>query len=262
MLRGPTKGLYKLSMRVYPLCEGMLDLDFTKPVHPRFWDLFLSFIPGIFFEVSVFVASSGFRTSVGRAQIGQNFEIAIATIMAFILGNAFLLWVRFIRIALTLLYRKVWLSQRVPDLELQGVKQAWQKAAKRLLVVRYGLDPPGKEEETEWDAWRAILGTPLAPERFTPFSLAILPESTRAAAQATGWSALVAISVAPSLRVWQCYAFASFLIVFGISWEMSWVVWWNNPLKKSLIVLGSVLDDIASTPRINNNADDSMGDRS
>ena len=120
--------------------------------------------------------------------------------------------------------------------DFRGVQQAWRKAATRLLALRYGIDPPNPGRPAKWEAWKAVLGE-LRPEHFKGVLLLL-------AFQATGWSALAATYIEPSLRTRPYIAFTFFTIAYGIIRDWGWVKSYYHPVSRSLLILRSVLDEI------------------
>ncbi|MFZ3212016.1 MAG: hypothetical protein WA188_10915 [Terriglobales bacterium] len=246
----------------------MINVDLSKILHPRFWDLVPAFMPGLFFEVCVLCGRPELLYGiVGKAHLNRYDSVIIALVVAFVVGTAFMLWVMLIADALTALYpwgRQRWRNllaylltggrfaswnyvrhahQKVllPELKHKPVLRAVRKAATELLKRRYGLEPPdllhGSEwHGLEWQVWYAALGTRgMSTARGWLFVVAI---------QATGWSALAATYFAPALRSLPYWVFSLFLTSYGLLATLRFVRWWTLPIAQSLFKLRAVLDEI------------------
>ncbi len=162
----------------------MINVDLSKVVHPRFWNLLPAFMPGFFLEICILGARpDDVYRIVDRAHLDRYSLIVVALILAFILGNAFMFWVNLIQEILGIIYRfgrSGWRTfvlylmrakgspPRAPRLaswgsvnqvfrrlmgsenDLLSVRRAWQKAAIELLRRRYGLEPPSWQHRSEW----------------------------------------------------------------------------------------------------------------
>src|SRR5271166_4260266 len=84
----------------------MIQLDITKALHPRTFGYLAPLMPGLFFEISILLSGyHSFRDLAGRAQLGYYTSLAVALILAFIIGTGFMLLVRLIQRAMGLCYR-------------------------------------------------------------------------------------------------------------------------------------------------------------
>jgi hypothetical protein len=71
----------------------MINVDLTKMLHPRIWDVLPAFLPGMCFEVSVFLAKPQLlQTIASQAHLDRYSAAGIALIGAFVLGVAFTCW--------------------------------------------------------------------------------------------------------------------------------------------------------------------------
>lgn len=169
--------------------------------------------------------------------------IVIGVILAFILGNAFMLVANFVLLIenslVSLVYskfRRLWkallqylMSARgVPArtsrfakfkivrnahrrmmtdyISVQRAGSNWQRVAMRIFNL-YGIEPPRKEDSDSWVNWVGILGR----FRKQDFRGPVLLMAT----QAIGWSGLAAMHFAPRLHITYFVAFCLFSI--GIS---------------------------------------------
>jgi hypothetical protein len=175
-----------------------INLDLSKALHPRILDVLTAFMPGLFFEVSVFAGNPALVLSVTRPPLDRPTMILVATVMAFIVGNFFMLWVRFIQGAFILLlhawnrffpplwknlltallrvrgnpphqswfasFRFLQLAHRRAwdDTHFQDVAHVWQRIAARLLK-HYEIEPPASDRNETWMPWTGVVGT-LEPE--------------------------------------------------------------------------------------------------
>jgi hypothetical protein len=237
-------GLFGVTLSLRPKKGIMgINLDLSKALHPRILDMLAAFMPGIFFEVCVVVGNPVLALSLYRPPLDRAIAIVVAILMAFIIGNFFMLWVRFIQITLNALLRAwYWLlpplrkevlmyllrargnpprpswfasfgflqrAQREAwdDTPFQDIAHAWQQIAPRLLK-HYGIDPPAPSDSDAWTAWSGVLGS-FEPEDIRGTIIML-------ASQATGWSGLAAILFAPSLNNRYFLAFCLFSIFAGL----------------------------------------------
>jgi hypothetical protein len=246
----------------------MINIDLAKALPPRFWGVLTAFLPGLFFEISVVIGNPELIQRVKTpTELDRVSLTIIALVIAFIVGNALMLWVRFLQRAFELLYRlarSTWVKfleyllrakgspprlswfassrfvnnayRKVHDSDLEGVQRAWRKAAAQLLSRRYGIEPPSPAHSNEWDAWSSALGNP-SPEDFRGLLLIM-------ATHATGWSGLAAAYFGPALRTHFYFAFCLFMIGYGILHDVEVAKWWNDPKYTWAIALRAVLADI------------------
>lgn len=84
----------------------MINLDLSKALHPRFWDFLPALMPGLFFEISIFLAfPQQIQDRLAPAHLERYLQIIIALILAFIIGNAFMCWVRVLQMVLRFILR-------------------------------------------------------------------------------------------------------------------------------------------------------------
>jgi hypothetical protein len=221
-----------------------INLDLSKALHPRVLDVLTAFMPGLFFEICVLVGNPGLVLSVSHPPLDRLSVIAIAVLMAFIIGNFFILWIIFIqatfKVVLRAWYRvfpplwkqflmyllrargnpphQSWFASFTllqhayhrawDDTPFQAVAHVWQRIATRLLNY-YKIDKPAPGSGPEaWIPWAGVLGR-LEPEDVRGSMMMV-------ASHATGWSGLAAIHFAPALYRHYFLAFCLFLIFSGL----------------------------------------------
>lgn len=238
----------------------MINLDLSKIVHPRLWDLLPAFMPGLFFEICVFLGQpERVDKVIGLVHLERYLQLIIAVLLAFIIGNAFMLWVRTIQLMSGVgytWYRALWpaLLQRLlragmkpsrftafvsraaskaqSSADVSRIQAAWQRAATQVLKHRYGITLDSYENV----AWSSVLGSP-KPEDYRGLLGTM-------AAHATGWSGLAAAWITPSLRTTPYFVFTWFLVIFGVFHDWSVARRWNNPTLNWLMALRSTLREI------------------
>lgn len=254
---------------------------------PRVYTYLAAFLPGFFFEICVFLANPQFgqqliARSNQAAHLGRYSKILIAVFFAFVVGHAFLMWVGVVHRILGQLYRlgrflwrrfcawpllpvlnrrmaaRGWWSRRrwmgdlirsAQDTALgldtsEGVRRLWGKLARRLFGEHYGfdLDPL---DQGEWDAlYEASSSTQITK---------LADHMLMLATQALGWSGLVAIRFAPSLKNKAYLAFNLFMVAIGLLYE-----WWlirsmNDPVVFGLLRVRALLRDLKKGRRTKGN---------
>ncbi|MGC0779024.1 MAG: hypothetical protein WCD68_17625, partial [Candidatus Acidiferrum sp.] len=227
----------------------MLNLDVSKAV-PRTALVYLTaLIPGLFFEVSILLGNPELvGNHLAKTQhaipLSPYLELAIALFLAFILGNAFMLFVGLIQLLMCYMHRlrlvlkeelTRWallpllnrlfrfrffasrqrfnllrnrVAKRVADPERpeRVATQAWHRLAGKILQQRYGLDLRDLTEEWEFLFWS--IGTPTDVE-WRGHLLMI-------ASEATGWCGLVATLLAPALGNRYYLALCLLFILLGV----------------------------------------------
>lgn len=227
----------------------MLNVDVSKAIPRSTLAYLTALIPGLFFEVSILLGNpelvSDHLTKTQHAiPLSPYLQLAVALFLAFIVGNAFMLFVAVIQYllcffhALRLMLREEfarwpllpllnWLAKfrffagrasfhglraRIahraadPDKPARLATRAWHRLARKLLQDRYGIDLSAVEEEWEFLFWS--LGTPTDVE-WRGHLLMI-------ASEATGWCGLVASLLAPALRNRYYLALCALLILTGL----------------------------------------------
>jgi hypothetical protein len=92
---GPSETISKVLLSILP---------------PKTYTYLSAFLPGLFFEVSIFLANPHFIEQLNlranqAAQIGKYPKICIALFLGFVIGHALMLWVSFVHRVLGVLYR-------------------------------------------------------------------------------------------------------------------------------------------------------------
>lgn len=259
----------------------MIHLDISKALHPRTFGYFAPLMPGLFFEISILLSGSHTLLDLGgRAQLGYYTSLVVALILAFIIGNGFMLLVRLIQFAMSFCYRVAsfvlneiayalvkpierlmsWprlpyrmriqivklrqsLIERTFPSALAEVQRAWHQAATVLLKDRYGIEPHRRGMTTEWGIWYNILGTP-TPEQLRGYLLVI-------ASEATGWSGIVAAQISPALKSRYYLSFSILLVLYGVIADWFVVGRLNNPIASGALRVHAVLAEIKEA-RIDN----------
>jgi hypothetical protein len=255
----------------------MINLDLTKMLHPRIWDVLPAFLPGVCFEITVFLANPEvFQTYASHAHLDRYSEIGVAVVGAFVLGAAFMCWTTLLHSLLFWLHKLTsylwpklltyllqargpkpsWFSRRQfvsrayykamseSHSRVRGAQRAWRRAAVQLLQQRYGIELasfPDNPDQGEWYVWSGALGTRPEPIRGMLFITAI---------HATGWSGLAAGYCTPLSLLRSRLYLAVPLFLIGYSLLQVWTLtkWWNNRTTQWMLSLRRVLADIPSAP--------------
>jgi len=138
--------------------SGVID----KLIPPKAYTYLFAALPGFFFEISILIKNPGRMWElVTRAQDGfglNHYElVAVALILAFVIGNAFMLLVAFNRLLLGKLYlRRLKPEERaIPDDD----RKCWAVIARQLLKTKYEIDPQDLSQ-TDWNVLYESLGIP------------------------------------------------------------------------------------------------------
>ncbi len=261
----------------------MLNVDISKAVPAKAFDYAAALMPGLFFEISVLLANPSLVQRIvagsGLAYgLGHYALLAIGLILAFIVGNGFMLLVQLIQQLLGYAYRvgrflwkqfckwpmlpmlewsmnKPWLNRRhwiVALLkyarekvfvdyseELRNVYPCWHLAAEALLRKRYGIDPR-ETQKSEWEGWYSSLGRPLAAD--------VRGSVLMMASHATGWCGLAAAQFAPVLRSKYYLGFSSLLVLCGLLHDWYLAVRLNDGVWGAYIRLRRVLAELRQIP--------------
>jgi hypothetical protein len=227
----------------------MLNLELSKVLPSRPYVFLAAFLPGFFFETSILLANPELASRLianFQKSFPTNHYLLLGTglFLAFVIGTGFLLLVTFIqyiyahvyrlfrsiwgRICRSPLYplsvwamkhpswRRPWLSRLSAHLSNRGlmdaadsipVRRCWGKIASQLLKSRYGIDPTQFNE----DEWPVLFWTLPTRTRWE-----VRGDLSMIASQATGWSGLAAILLAPTLRNGYYLTFSLFLILNGL----------------------------------------------
>jgi len=227
---------------------------------PRTYAYLSAFLPGLFFEISICLANPQFvqqliAKSNQAANLGRYPKILIAVFLAFVLGNAFMLWVGVVQRILTLIFRiTMFLWRRFcawPLLPLlnrlvQRMVAAHGWWSRRLPWIQNKIRRPVHDAALNFDSasagvrklW-AVLTRNVFKERYgialtdleqEEWDALYLASSTvpvnqfsdhlfMVASQALGWSGLAAIRFAPPLNNRNYLAFNLFLIAIGMFYQ-------------------------------------------
>jgi len=248
--------------------------DLSKPPHPEIIDLFVPFIPGLFFEISVLAADRDIFTATRSFALGPYSRTALFLFVAYFCGLAAVvinnLLLRFIVGIYQLLHVSVerslynfetrvmherpsdnsprkdirfriaaWLQKRrlTKEDRSQTANRVWGAAATRLLLSRFGIDSLDEQfTSDQWSAWRAVLGNPT--DRETRGS------SLVRALSASGWAGLIARHIAWSLHLVHYRSFCLLLIICATLYSLIVAHYWMNPIAAPIGLTRIILRDI------------------
>lgn len=216
-----------MSESVIPVADAISKV-ILHLVPARAYTFLFAFLPGLFFEISVLLSNPALvcelvarvRDGFGPSNYGL---IAIALILAFIIGNALMLWVTLIERFLAFLYPKLCANDReIPE----SARRFWALVARKLLEEQYGIKPETLGQE-DWNALYGTLGIPTQRDRRGVVFLI--------ASEAVGWSGIAAMLFAQGLRNRYYFIFSLILIVAGLFHD-----WWVAEGLKSGQYIGSL----------------------
>jgi hypothetical protein len=262
----------------------MINLDLTKVFHPKVADLLAAFEPGLFFVVSVLLANPQYAQRIvgvmGAMGAELYIQLFVLLFLAFVLGSALILWVRFIQILLSNLYarlhdwkRKIfdWRIRRAvsktqsaqagqPDQAPQAPSKTWLKLqAAQSKQVQHEESVTSAQMAWETAATQLLkrYGIEVAHPDLTPWvrilgAEEIRPQDLRGflfvmALHATGWSGLLALYFAPVLRTWSYTIFSLFLVGYGLLHDREVARDNSNEVWQWLIRLRCVLAELEKT---------------
>lgn len=197
-------------------------------VPARAYTFLFAFLPGLFFEMSVVISNPALACQLfAKAQDGFRLSnyglLSVALILAFIIGNAFMLWVTLIQRFFTFLYPKLCPKQvNAPEAALR----LWGLIARKVLEKQYGIDPETLNQD-DWNALYWTLGIPTQRDRRGLVFLI--------ASEAVGWSGLAAMLFALGLRNRYFFVFSVVLILAGLFHD-----WWVAEGLRSGQYIGSL----------------------
>jgi len=219
---------------------------------PRTYELLFALLPGIFFEISILLGNPALICDlVARAQdgfgLGHYAMLGLALVLAFIIGNAFMLLVILIQRLLGYLYRLrafLWdqLFQKRPlgQPPDEDARKCWALLARRLLQDQYGIEL----EDIGQDEWNVLYLTLV-----TPTMMDVRGNILMIASEAMGWCGLTATLFAHAL--WNRYyvAFSVLLIAAGLlhDWHMAGNL--NNPRFLGFLKIRALLREYRKTPK-------------
>ena len=252
----------------------MINLDISKLVHPRLWNVLAALLPGSFFTVCIAIANPQFVEGIAvRARLDRLSFAVVFFLLSFVVGAAFMEWGHIIMSLLGTLYvrgrpicgkflrwlmsargnppKQFWFAKleflnracmRIMFPEGLGeASAAFHRAGVQVLLRKYGIKPPEFSRQKEWDIWAGVLGTP------EPESLKGILFS--AVMHATGWAGLAAVHFAPALKHRSYLVLPVFLVTYGLFRGWMTIVWWNHPTSRLLIALRTTLAAIPQPKR-------------
>jgi len=256
-----------------------INIDLSRPFHPAAWELLGAFMPGLFFEVSLLLARPLLvHGIVDRVGVGRYLMLLIALFLAFVVGTAFLAWVRLIQIVLWKVH--FWAFKWWPNLLDWLVTRASRAQAKAVTGLNSGQQPPppsryfrlliwarGQSVDMEEDqrhaqeAWgkvaRVLLkryGTdgPGPGEEWAPWIGTVGSLRTQdlrgpflvMCLHALGWSGLAASYIAPELRTLPYTGMCLFLVFYGLLNDKAVASRITHPVDSWVIGLGRAMDEL------------------
>jgi hypothetical protein len=252
---------------------------------PRTYAYLSAFLPGLFFEVSICLANPQFvQRLIARSNqagnLGRYPKILIAVFIAFVLGNAFMLWVGIVQRILALvlrmsrfLWRRFCAWPLLPLLNrlvkrLSAAHGWWNRRLPWILsrILRpvtaaaydFGFASAGVRKL--WailtrNAFKEHYGIVLADLEQEEWNALYLASSAvpvnqfsdhllMVAFQALGWSGLAAIRFAPSLSNRNYLAFNLFLIAIGMLYQWRLVRSLNDEFMFGLLRVRALLREL------------------
>jgi len=181
-----------------------------KLIPPRAYILLFAALPGLFFEISLLLANPDrMGDLVATAQDGfglRHYELAgLALILAFMIGNAFMLLVGFVEWLLIKLYRRT--LKGVDRVIPEDDRKCWAAIARQVLKAKYGIDPKVLGQE-EWNVLYESLVVPSQDD--------VRANILMVASEAMGWCGLGAMLFAEALRNRYYLIFSLALIAAGL----------------------------------------------
>jgi hypothetical protein len=256
----------------------MINVDLSKVLHPRVFDFFAAFLPGLFFESCLLLANpQSVQSLVGRANLDRYTTVFVALLMAFVVGSAFMLWVRLIQIVLIKAYARIlgWWPEQLERLRVRAQNETtrqlpqgqpppspamylrflgWRKNRKNQLDVEAGYVRKAWGQVAAVLLERYGLKAPQTkdPREWGPWTdvLGTLRiEDLRGrlltmTLHATGWSGLASRHFAPALHTRSYTGLCMFLIGFGLMHDgsLAWDI--ANPLASWRIGLRNTMDEL------------------
>jgi hypothetical protein len=270
----------------FPLAEHSETLSkvLSSVLPPRMYSYLAAFLPGFFFEVSIFLGNPQYgQQLIARANeaahLGRYTKILVAVFLAFVIGHALLLWVGMVHRILGQLYRVgrflwrrfcVWPLLPVLN-HLMAARGWWSRQPWMVYLIRsaqvaaFGFGGPSEGVRKLWamlvrrlfDKHYGIDLNALEQEEWNALYEASggtriiqLPDHLlMLATEALGWGALTAIRFAPTLNNKGYVAFNLFMITMGLLYE-----WWllrnmNDPIVFGTLRLRAILRDLKKGKR-------------
>jgi len=252
---------------------------------PRTYAYLSAFLPGLFFEVSICLANPQFSQQLiarsnQAANLGRYPKILIAIFLAFVLGNAFMLWVGIVQRILALVFRIsrflwrrfcVWpllpLVNRLVK-RLSAAHGWWNrrlpwihnKIFRPVHAAVYDFDFTSAGVRKLWAILTRIVfkehyGIALADLEQEEWNALYLASSTvtvtqfsdhviMVAFQALGWSGFAATRFAPSLNNRNYFAFNLFLIAIGMLYQWRLIRSLNDGFTFGLLRVRALLREL------------------
>jgi hypothetical protein len=242
----------------------------------------------LFFEICVFVGNSQPVVSLGTPSLDRPIYIVIVIVLAFIIGNVFMMWVRLIQMTLTLALR-LWYSVMPPlwkrllrylviarlnpprpapfpnspllrrahmrtferDRRFRDTAATWQRIAKRILEL-YKIDAPEIARFEEWVPWAGVFG------RFEPEDLR--GQLMMVTSHAIGWSGIAAMHFVPKLHTRYFVAFCFFSIGAGLLHDFRVAIKLGVPIRSWALGARRTFEYLARTLDKGQGAKDKDGD--
>ena len=265
-----------LSLGTPSIKMKLLPLDLTKAPHRRVLNLFMPFIPGLFFVFSIYATRPDLRREFEQITIGFGYYTRVfvvlftayfvALVMGTILSTVNLMLFkayrrdafRLFQVDNRVVYRWLasqpqndgvakklirrfynrWTLKRA-DLERYRVaaRSVWGTAASTLLSKRYGIDPVDIRSPEEWDVIFNVLGTPA--ENFTqgsPFTRSLY---------VSGWLGFFAARISPQLHNQFYLGTCVALIVVGLWHDLYIAGNFGHPIRINYVQASTVLRELA-----------------
>jgi hypothetical protein len=249
----------------------------SRLLHPSVAGVLAAFLPGLFFETCVLLASPRIlQLMVARTSFLNRYTpVFVALLVAFVVGSAFMLWVQLIQNVLRL-SAKAWAGLRLWDRMLTWLRQRAstrypeRKAASGQVVLapsRYHrfidrLEGRRMHQDIEWiharDAWQQValvllkrygIEDPRHLQAWTNVLGTLSVQDLRGytlvtALHATGWSGLAAAYFASELRGLPFESLCLFLIFCGLIHAATLASWSTHLLRSWLMGLGNTWDEL------------------
>lgn len=94
----------------------MINIDLNKAPHPHVIQLLLGLVPGLFLEACILITDRNLRTEIELVGREHYYTVLfLGVFLAFVVGTAFISWVRSIQFLIAFVYRYV--VTRLPDIQ-------------------------------------------------------------------------------------------------------------------------------------------------
>ena len=226
-----------------PKASDVLSGVVEKLIPPRAYTYLFAALPGLFFEISILVANPERMCElVAKAQDGfglNHYElVGMALILAFIIGNAFMLLVSFNQLLLGKLYRR---RLKPEDLEIpENDRKCWAVIARQLLRAKYEIDPQDLSQE-DWNVLYESLGIPSRED--VGANVLVM------ASGAMGWCGFAAILFAQKLGNPYFVIFSLCLVAAGLLHDWHVVRLMENPHSYGLLRIRVLLRELGKSAK-------------